>query len=94
MLVSEVLSNRIRKNKEIKGFQLPGAGGLQFKISQYADDAFNFLKSERSVRYLVNTVQNYERGLGAKLNTSKSELMWLGEWRARGHTPFGFKTSH
>ena len=33
VLVSEVLPNQIRKNKEIEGFRLPGAGGLQFKIS-------------------------------------------------------------
>ena len=64
---------------------------FQFKISQYADDALNFLKSERSVRHLVNTVQNYERGSGAKLNTAKSELMWIGGWRVRGDAPFGFK---
>ena len=36
-------------------------------------------------------MQNYERGSGAKLNTSKSELMWLGGWRARDDVPFGFK---
>ena len=28
---------------------------------------------------------------GAKLNTSKSEAMWLGRWRARGDSPFGLK---
>ena len=44
VLVSEVLSTQIRNCKEIEGFQLPGAGGLQFKISQYADDATNFFK--------------------------------------------------
>jgi len=43
-LVSEVSSTHIRKCKEIEGFQLRGAGGLQFKISQYADDATNFVK--------------------------------------------------
>lgn len=31
VLVSEVLSTQIRKCKEIEGFRLPGAGGLQFK---------------------------------------------------------------
>ena len=49
VLTSEVLSNQIRRNPAIDGFLLPGAGGLQFKISQYADDATNFLKNERSL---------------------------------------------
>ena len=45
VLVSEVLSTQIRKCSDIEGFWLSGAGGLQFKISQYADDAMLFVKS-------------------------------------------------
>ena len=45
VLVSEVLSNQIRKCRDIEGFPLPGAGGLQFKVSQYADDATLFVKT-------------------------------------------------
>ena len=91
VLTSEVLSNQIRRNPTIDGFLLPRAGGLQFKISQYADDATNFLKNERSLRNLLETVNKYERGSGAKLNTTKSEAMWLGKWRANGASPFGLK---
>ena len=91
VLVSEVLSTQIRKCKEIEGFRLPGAGGLQFKISQYADDATNFLKTERSLVRLLEVVCRYEKGSGAKLNTTKSEAMWLGRWRDNGATPFGLK---
>ena len=46
VLVSEVLSTQVRHCNDIEGFMLPGAGGLQFKISQYADDATSILKSE------------------------------------------------
>ena len=46
VLTSEVLANQIRKNPAIEGFLLPGTGGLQFKISQYTDDATNFVKNE------------------------------------------------
>ena len=84
VLVSEVLSTQIRKCKEIEGFLLPGAGGLQFKISQYADDATSVLKSEDSLSHMLDVVYNFELGSGAKLNTSKSEAMWLGRWRGRG----------
>ena len=91
VLVSEVLSTQIRRCKEIEGFQLPGAGGLQFKVSQYADDATNIVKTERSLCHLLRIVQKYEQGSGAKLNLAKSEAMWLGRWRANGASPFGLK---
>ena len=89
VLVSEVLSTQIRRCKQIEGFQLPGAGGLQFKVSQYADDATNFVKSERSLCHLLRVVNVYEKGSGAKLNTTKSEAMWLGRRRTNGASPFG-----
>ena len=89
VLVSEVLSNQIRKCRDIEGFRLPGAGGLQFKVSQYADDATLFVKTERSLSRLFQVVEMYEHGSGAKLNTSKSEAMWLGRWRCNGASPFG-----
>ena len=91
VLVSEVLSTQIRSCPEIEGFLLPGAGGLQFKVSQYADDATNFVKNERSLCHLLRVVDKYERGSGAKLNTTKSEAMWLGRWRSNGASPFGLK---
>ena len=50
-----------------------------------------FLKNERSLCSLLETVNKYERGSGAKLNTTKSEAMWLGKWRANGASPFGLK---
>lgn len=78
VLVSEVLSTQVRKCKDIECFLLPGAGGLQFKISQYADHTTNFVKSDRSLCHLLSVVNRYERGCGTKLNTAKSEAMWLG----------------
>ena len=91
VLVSEVLSTQVRHCNDIEGFLLPGAGGLQFKISQYADDATSILKSEKSLSSLLQVVRKFELGSGAKLNTSKSEAMWLGRWRSRGDSPFGLK---
>ena len=91
VLISEVLSTQIRNCSEIEGFLLPGAGGLQSKISQYADDATCILKSERSLHHLLKIVGKYESGSGAKLSTVKTEAMWLGRWRANGARPFGLK---
>ena len=91
VLVSEVLSTQIRNCREIEGFLLPGEGGLQFKISQYADDATVILISEESLCNVLGIVRKFELGSGAKLNTSKSEAMWLGHWRDMGDSPFGLK---
>lgn len=91
VLVSEVLSTQIRACKDIEGFLLLGAGALQFKISQYADDATCILKSEVSLRHVLRVVHSFELGSGAKLNMSKSEAMWLGQWRGIGDSPFGLK---
>ena len=91
ILVSEVLSTQIRNCPDIVGFRLPGAGGLNYKISQYADHATNFVKTERSLFHLLWVVHIYEQGSGAKLNTAKSEAMWLGKWRDDGATPHGLK---
>ena len=91
VLASEVLSTQVRKCQHIEGFLLPGAGGLQNKISQYADDATCILKSEKSLGNLLKVVHRFELGSGAKLNTSKSEAMWLGRWRANTAAPFGLK---
>ena len=38
----------------------------------------------------MQVVEKYERGSGAKLNTSKSEAIWLGRWRYNGASPFRF----
>ena len=86
-----MLSTQIRNCDGILGFRLPGAGGLQFKVSWCADDATNFVKDEKSHCYLLKVVSKYEKGSGAKFNTSKSEAMWPGGWRDNGASPFGLK---
>ena len=91
ILISEVLSTQVRNCKEIEGFLLPGAGGLQYKISQYADDATCILKSESALHSLIKIVQVYEAGSGAKLNTTKTRAMRFGRWRANDAMPFGLK---
>jgi len=87
----KVLSTQIRRCKDIEGLLLPGAGGLQYKISQYTDDATSVLKMEGFLCSLLKVVHKFELGSGAQLNTSKSEAMWHGRWHVRGDSPFGLK---
>ena len=89
LLCVEVLAVVIRASPQIEGFLLPGASGLQFKVSQYADDTTVFVKDERSLSTLFEKIALYERGSGAKLNRKKTKAMWLGQWRDRGDEPLG-----
>ena len=60
ILCVEVLACKIRATKEIEGFLLPGAGGLQSKVSQYADDTTAFVKNERSLIALFEAISHFE----------------------------------
>ena len=75
VLCVEVLACRIRDSPAIEGFLLPGAGGVQFKVGQYAYDTTAFVKNDSSLFSLFDAIPFYERGFGAKLNLSKTEAM-------------------
>lgn len=89
VLCVEALACKIRATRDIEGFLLPGAKGLQFKVSQYADDTTAFVKNEKSLSSLFKVINDFERGSGAKLNLSKTEALWLGAWRDRPDKPLG-----
>lgn len=89
VLCVEVLACKIRASRDIEGFLLPGAGGLQFKVTQYADDTTAFVKNERSLHALFDIISDFKRGSGAKLNRSKTEALWLGTWVDRSDQPLG-----
>ena len=89
ILCVEVLACKIRITPEIEGFLLPGSGGKQFKVSQYADDTTAFVKDERSLHLLFNVIHTFEAGSGAKLNRTKTEALWLGAWSNRQDRPLG-----
>ena len=54
VLCIEVLANLIRGSSRIKGFPLPGSGGLQAKVRLYADDTTLLLKDSRSLQVYSN----------------------------------------
>lgn len=89
VLCVEALACKIRDSPEIEGFLLPGARGLQFKVSQYADDTTAFVKDEKSLVALFETISVFEKGSGAKLNKAKTEALWLGAWKNRSDEPLG-----
>ena len=62
VLCVEVLACKIRAANDIAGFLLPGAGGLQFKVCQYADTTA-FVKNEKSLFSLLRRSRFLNAGL-------------------------------
>jgi hypothetical protein len=74
----EILANRIRNEKQIRGFKIKLNGSnLSIKISQLADDTTLFLKSKNEISIALNIIEIFENLSGLKLNRSKTEGGWL-----------------
>ena len=56
ILCVEVLACKVRDSPDIDGFLLPGAGGIQFKVGQYADDTTAIVKNDRSLVSLFRAI--------------------------------------
>ena len=52
VLYIEILANLIRDSPRIKGFLLPGSGGLQAKVRLCADDTTILLKDSSSLKFI------------------------------------------
>lgn len=63
----------------------------EIKIAQYADDTTVFVRDRESVLELLNFLEEFSSLSGLEINTSKTEAMWLGQWKNNQDTPFGFK---
>ena len=72
VLCVEVLTNLVRACPQFERFLLPGSSHHQAKVRLYAD----------SLTGLFDCISTYERGMGAKLNKSKTKAMWLGSWKS------------
>ena len=88
VLCIEVLANLIRDSPRIKGFLLPGSGGLQAKGRLCADDTSRPLKDSSSLTSLFELIDLFEKGTGAKLNRSKTEAVRLGAWKFCNDEPY------
>jgi len=88
VLCIEVSANLIRDSPRIKGFLLPGSGGLQAKVRLCADDTTLLLRTSSSLTSLFELIDLFEKGTGAKLNRSKTEAVWLGAWKFCNDEPY------
>ena len=84
----ELLSRSIKSDPTIKGIQV---NKHELKISQYADDTTVFVRDLQSVTSLLKLLNEFNECSGLEINNTKTEAMWLGEWKDKTDEPFGFK---
>ena len=88
IIIVEILAHAIRKDPNIRGIIV---NGLEFKISQYADDTCLFLQNENSLQTALRIFDNFYKCSGLKVNMEKSEAIWIGASSNFRHKPLGLK---
>ncbi|KAJ1167416.1 hypothetical protein NDU88_007807 [Pleurodeles waltl] len=79
--VIELLAERIRQNRDIRGETVPGSKGKgEVKRSLYLDDVSVFCTDGRSIKELEKTCIEFGKVSGAKINSAKKETLLLGHW--------------
>ncbi|XP_067899215.1 uncharacterized protein [Heterodontus francisci] len=74
-----------KKDAGIREMTIPGSGGTQVKVSLYMDDIAIFCSDLLSVRTLMS--DQFKLASGDKVNCSKSEAMFFGNWADRSFVP-------
>jgi hypothetical protein len=80
ILSIEVLACKIRQDKDIQGIKLPYQDYFknEVRISMYADDITVFVTNEEHVNRVVQILREFTTVSGLKLNSEKTEVMWIG----------------
>ena len=79
--MAEVMACKIRQEDNIKGVHIEDE---TVKVLQYADDTNGILQDKGFAKQFLDTVQEYGLYSGLRLNTTKTEGMWL--WKYRHNT--------
>ena len=88
ILIVEFLANAIRKNPDIAGIHI---NGIEYKISQYADDTCLYLSDQNSLKTALDIIKFFTTCSGLKINMDKSEAMWIGASSNFRHKPYKLK---
>ena len=76
LLCAEILGILIRNNKDIKGITIEG---VEYKLSQYADDTTIFTDgSPSSLDGIIRILDYFATLSGLKINPSKTKMIWIG----------------
>ena len=76
ILCVEILAERLRINKDIKGIKVNNDTIL---VSQYADDTSLILDgSKKSLEKSIHELNIFAKISGLKINTNKTQVVWIG----------------
>ena len=78
----------IRTNEQIEGIKI---GEDETKYLLYADDMTATLAYISSVEKVIQTLDNFEKCSGLKMNLSKTKAMWIGKNKLSLETPLGLE---
>ena len=77
ILCIEILAHRLRKDEQVKGFEI---GGFSHLLEIYADDLTIFLSPcANSLRRVVETLEEFYRISGLKISVTKTKAVWFGQ---------------
>ena len=82
-----LLARAINNHDRINGIII---GNHEVKTTMYADDTTVFLRDTESISQLLKLLNQFRSVSGLEVNASKTEAMWLGQWKNRRDTPFNF----
>ena len=88
LLAVETLAISIRENSDIKGITIEGE---ETKLLQYADDTTAVLADTDSAHALFKLLDEFGTLSGLKVNSSRTEGMWIGSLKNNEEKPFGIK---
>lgn len=80
LLCIEYLAQLIRNNKNVNGISI---GGVEIKLSLFADDASCIIKNEESLTHIFAITEKFSKYSGLKLNIDKSLLFYIGPWKTK-----------
>ena len=88
LLAVETLAIAIRASEEIKGIVI---NQEETKLLQYADDTTAVLADLESAQKLFQLLDKFKELSGLKVNSSKTEGMWIGSLKNSENKPLGIK---
>ena len=84
----ETLAIAIRQNPAIKGITI---GKEETKLLQYADDTTAVLADTKSATVLFQLLDLFKNISGLKINSTKTEGLWIGSSKENKAKPLGIK---
>lgn len=92
IIVAEIMAEKLRSNRDLQGIKIIQCD-KSIKLTQLADDTTIFCKDEHDVKTALKIIEKFGAYSGLKLNTHKTEIMWIGHSKLRNDSIGDIKCS-